>query len=162
MNSDQTIPNDVYANLIQFPILVASAIVIPAIKRNMCQTDIRCKPTWRYDVYKITVSNVVGFSLLTCIAMIFQGSDLLNLYTLVAVDLTVGVTIDTILIKALRVGGMPIGYYGEPPEYTRFVWTTAIIIAVSHLLTENLKWNPSSYQPTLPCCAYLRYILLLG
>ena len=63
--------------------------------------------------------------------MLFQGNDMVNLYTLAAVDLTVGICIDVLLLRALRVQGMPIGYYGREPEYTRFVWNTMTTVAIA-------------------------------
>ena len=131
MNSDHSIPNDVYSNCLQIPVIIACTWIIPSIKRNLCCNDQRDHKIWRYDVYRMCISNMVGWSLLISIAMIFQGRDLLNLYTLFSVDITVGVAIDILLIRALRVGGMPIGYYGQPPDYSRFIWNTMTIVAIT-------------------------------
>ena len=81
--------------------------------------------------FLITITNIVGFSVLLAIAMMFQGNDMVNLYTLAAVDLTIGILVDILLLRALRVGGMPIGYYGSEPDYTRFVWHTMTTVAIS-------------------------------
>ena len=116
MNSDKSIPNDVYSNCIQIPTLLASIFLLPSLKRNCCVRDHRSNTTWRYDTYRVTVTNVIGFWLLLSVAMMFQGNDMVNLYTLVAVDLTVGIFVDVLLLRALRVGGMPIGYYGIEPD----------------------------------------------
>ena len=131
MNSDRSIPNDVYSNCIQIPILLVGVFVLPALKRNCCVEDHRGNTTWRYDTYRVTVTNLFGFSLLLAIAMLFQGNDMVNMYTLACVDLTVGICIDVLLLRALRVQGMPIGYYGREPEYTRFVWNTMTTVAIA-------------------------------
>ena len=131
MNSDDSIPNDVYSNCIQMPALLVSIFVMPSLKRNCCVEDHRSNTTWRYDTYRITVTNIIGFSVLLSIAMMFQGNDMVNLYTLAAVDLTIGIGVDILLLRALRVGGMPIGYYGSEPDYTRFVWNTMTTVAIA-------------------------------
>ena len=71
MNSDGTIPNDVYSNCIQLPVLVLSVFVLPSLKRNCCTEDRRENRTWRYDTYRVNTTNVFGFSVLLSIATVW-------------------------------------------------------------------------------------------
>ena len=125
------IPNNLYSNLIQFPVVFLSTLVVAAVKRRWLDDDQRTKLVWRLDLVRQFAATTCAMATLVAIAVMFQGNDCLNLITLVAVDITLGTCIDVMLAKMLRVGGMRIGDYGVPACKTKAVWQTACITSVS-------------------------------
>ena len=88
------IPNNLFANLIQIPVVLLSTLIAAAIKRRCIDDDTRTRLVWRLDIIRQTIVSVISMSLLISIAILFQGSDTLNLMTLVAVDITLGCAVD--------------------------------------------------------------------
>ena len=74
--------------------------------------------------------NLVGFTFIIAIAIVFQGDARLNYYSIIATDLSLGVSMDILVHRAMRVGGCEIGNYGDPLSYTRFVWHTAVSMCI--------------------------------
>lgn len=124
-----SLPNDVYSNLIQVPLFLGCCVLVPVFKRALV-SDNRRKQVWRYDVLRHMVCNVTAFAFILGIAIVFQGNDRLNFYTIAATDLSLGITLDVLVHRAMRVGGCEIGNYGDPESYTRFVWHTAVSICM--------------------------------
>jgi hypothetical protein len=124
------IPNNLFSNLIQIPVVLFGTIVAAAIKRRCIDVDTRTRLVWRLDIVRQTLVSVVSMALLISIAILFQGSDTLNLMTLVAVDITLGCAIDAGLVKMLRVGGMKVGDYGINTDYSKAMWQAAITTTV--------------------------------
>ena len=125
------IPNNLYSNLIQLPVVLLSTLVVAAAKRRWVDNDHRTRLVWRLDLMRQFAASACAMATLVAIAIIFQGNDCLNLITLVAVDITLGTCIDVTLAKMLRVGGMRIGDYGIPASKAKAVWQTACITSVS-------------------------------
>ena len=124
-----SLPNDIYSNLLQIPLFIGCTLVLPAIKRYF-MVDLRRKPVWRYDVLRYMICNVIALTFILMIAIVFQGNDRLNFCTLVATDLSFGISIDILVHRAMRVGGCEIGNYGDPASYTRFMWHTAVCMCI--------------------------------
>lgn len=124
-----SLPNDVYSNLLQIPLFLGCGMLVPAVKRYLL-ADSRAKLVWRYDVLRHMVCNMVAFTFIIGIAMVFQGSDRLNFYTIAATDLSLGISLDILVHRAMRVGGCEIGNYGDPASYTRFLWHTAVSLCI--------------------------------
>ena len=124
------IPNNLFSNLIQIPVVLFGTIVAAAIKRRCFDVDTRTRLVWRLDIVRQTLVSIVSMTLLISIAILFKGSDTLNLMTLVAVDITLGCAIDAGLVKLLRVGGMRVGDYGITTDYGKALWQAAITIVV--------------------------------
>ena len=57
-----SLPNDVYSNLIQFPIVFVCCILVPILKTYCCKES-RHKLVWRYDVLRHMICNVSTFVL---------------------------------------------------------------------------------------------------
>ena len=126
---ESSLPNDIYSNAMQIPLFIGCTLILPALKRYFIE-DHRRKPVWRYDVLRYMICNAVALTFILAIAIVFQGNDRLNFYTLVATDLSFGISIDILVHRAMRVGGCEIGNYGDPASFTRFMWHTAVSICI--------------------------------
>lgn len=124
-----SLPNDVYSNLIQIPLVFACCILLPVLK-CYCVTENRPKQVWRYDVLRNCLCNLTSLAFIIAVAIVFQGNDRLNFYTIVATDLSLGISLDILVHRAMRVGGCEIGNYGDPTSFTRFMWHSAISVCI--------------------------------
>ena len=118
------IPNDVYSNLMQIVVLGIATVVPAAMKRRCIDNDRRCRKQWRMDVIRQIVLTISAMATLMAIAIVYNGDDVLNLVTLVSVDLMLGSCIDAIMLTLLRNSGARIGHYGRPMDYAVAVWHT--------------------------------------
>ena len=126
-----SLPNDVYSNLIQIPLVFVCCIVLPVLK-SYCVKENRPRQVWRYDVLRNFLCNLTSLAFILGVAIVFQGNDRLNFYTIVATDLSLGISLDILVHRAMRVGGCEIGNYGDPTSFTFHVALCNISVHIHH------------------------------
>lgn len=125
------IPNNLYSNLIQAPLFFFCTAIVASVKRRIKTSDRRNDITFRYDTLRQMAVTLYCICTMISIAIIFEGNDVLNLITIMSLDMTVGTAIDIGILRTMFIGGMKIGSYGDPPCKDRAVWHTAATMTMS-------------------------------
>ena len=141
------LPDGAADNLLQIPIVIFSLLIPAIMKKKYCDRYQRSNMCWRWDVYRLFVSSVVGFTLLCAVAVQFEGDDCVNYFTVYFCYLTLGLLMETQTIKLLKRDGYQLGYYKQPPSVMalqRQVTLNSVVTAMSTCTSGifALLWFP--------------------
>ena len=110
-----TIPNDVGANFVQIPVIFFALFVPAACKRRYCDRRERMGAIWAADFWRLVSCNCASLATLILIATNFDGNDCVNFYTVVTIDMCLGIFVEMSIISLLQADNYALGYYGPHP-----------------------------------------------
>ena len=110
-----TIPNDVGANFVQILVLLCSLVIPAVMKRRFCDRRERMTSAWLADFWRLLATSCVSLFTLLAISYSFEGNDCVNFYTVVTIDMCLGLFMEMSILSLLRSDGYMLGYYGVLP-----------------------------------------------
>lgn len=117
--STHVLPNDVWANFIQIPVIIVSLLIPAAIKRRFCDRAERITSAWAADFWRLLTTNCVSLAMLVTIALNFEGNDCVNFYTVVTIDMCLGIFIEMSIVSLMIADNYSLGFYGPHPGIFR-------------------------------------------
>ena len=141
------LPNSVADNLLQVPIVFFALLVPAIVKKKYCDRFVRSNMCWRWDVYRLFVSSIVGFTILCAVAVEFDGDDCVNFFTVFFCYVTLGVILELNTLSLIKKEGYTLGYYRQPPSIAalqRQVCLTTIVTVMATCTSGifALLWFP--------------------
>ena len=109
------VPESPASNFVQLPVLLVFFVVPAALKRRFCDRHERMARIWWADIWRLLLCNSVALWTILAVAKNFDGNDCVNYYTLITVDLCLGMFLEIILLNLLKSGNFELGYYGPYP-----------------------------------------------
>ena len=113
--STHVLPNDVWANFVQLPVIIVSLLLPAAIKRRFCDRTERVTSAWAADFWRLLTTNCVSLAMLVTIALNFEGNDCVNFYTIVTIDMCLGIFVEMSIVSLMLADNYSLGYYGPHP-----------------------------------------------
>lgn len=141
------LPDSAADNLLQVPIVFFSLLIPAIVKKKYCDRYHRSDRCWRWDVYRIFASSVVGFTILCAVAIQFDGDDCVNFFTVFFCYITIGILLEVNVLKLIKADGYALGYYKQPPSLLALHRQTAANIGLTIMSTCTsgifaLLWFP--------------------
>ena len=131
----EPIDGGLYPNLLQIPIVLLAVAIPAAIKRRCCESPLtrRHRKVWVFDVCRIASTTTISWLVLLIFArgLAAQGDACSTLLVLAATDLTLGSLLDAAVCWLMFLGGMRLGFYGDPPQRRAYAAQTLSWMLIS-------------------------------